>query len=61
MALDAQTIEILDLDIWAVLGVLIHHGAKLAVLDSFADLCRCCTHSPDWVRWFCVVVVAAKS
>jgi len=40
MALDAQPIEILNLNIWAILGVLVHDGAKLAILDSFADLCR---------------------
>lgn len=40
VALDAQSIEILNLNIWAVLGVLVHDGAQLAVLDGFADLCR---------------------
>ena len=40
MSLDAQPIEILNLNIWAILGVVVHDGAKLAVLHGFADLCR---------------------
>jgi hypothetical protein len=39
MSLDAQPIEILNLNIWAILGVVVHDGAELAVLHGFADLC----------------------
>ena len=38
MSLDAQPIEIVNMNIRAILGVVVHDGAKLAVLHGFADL-----------------------
>ena len=40
MTMDAQPIEILNLNIWAVLRVFVDDRAKFAILNCFAYLSR---------------------